>query len=613
MTGPVVPLTRLGGYLPALAGRAGVLALVPVDPSAPWAAATAWAVAREAAGLGRRTLLVDCFVDAPRLHAAVGAPGEDGIVDAFEYGASLNRIAQRQGGSELFFVPAGTFAADPAALLANPRWPRLAAGFRHEGALLVLYVPSAALPSVAQWTDAILVLAPEGYDARRDEPAGIIEAEQLGKPQLVVTPGGPAGATPVAAAPPAAPPVFEVRPSVEETPAFDLTPAAEDAAVFGVTAAAEDAPVFDIAPGDEDKPVFEIADEGPASPFELVPDEEPAEPGAGGRISLQLPAEGAWEIPAPAEPRDGATPGGYAPTAYEAPPAVPPPAPGAVVGGYAPTGYEPPSGGFAPTPFDQVLEPPASGAPPEEPRPGPDAAAAVPEEAEADRPSARRRPPLAELDALRAPRRTKRTLLHAGGFIVSVWLVMAALRPEWVLPLPQPPEAPPVAPRRGEALLTDSLPWVVQVSAWNDLPRAFEAMDTLAARGVHAFVTPLRVGRGLSYRVQAGPFATMPEAEALLDTLRAASLADPDGSAAVALPLSFLLGTPGGATADQLRADRDSLRAGGVAAFLLAEPGGRLRLYAGAFEHAEQTTVLDSVLYTLHRARRLGTRVGSMP
>jgi len=615
VTDPLVPLARLPGRLPGLIGHAGVIALVPVDASAPWAAASAWEVARQVAGLGRRTLLVDCFVDAPRLHSAVGAPGDDGIVDAFEYGASLNRIAQRQPGTELFFVPAGTFAADPGALLANPRWPRLAAGFRHEGALLLLYVPSAALPSVAEWTDVIVVLAPEGYDAQRDEPGGLVEAEQLGKPLVVVTPGEPppaAASAPGAGAPASAAdttPVFEAGPSLAQAPVFDFSQAVEEPPVFDIPQA-EEPPVFEIAATEEEKPVFEIVEEEPPSPFELVPDEDQGAD-AGGRISLKLPAESVWELPPvepPPAPAPGAAVGGYAPTAYEPPAAPAPPPP--TVGGYAPTAYESSALGYAAAGFDV---PPAAPPPPAEAAAREPEGEAPPAEAEATGPATRRRPPLADLQALRRPQRTRRTLFHAGTFIVSVWLIMAALRPEWVLPIGQPAEAPPPARRGGPALPTDSLPWIVQVSAWNDLPRAFEAMDTLAARGVHAFVTPLRVGRSVSYRVQAGPYATMAEAEALLDTLRAASLADPDGSAAVALPLSFVLASASGTGADRLRADVDSLRAAGVAGFLLTEPGGGLRLYAGAFEHAWQAEVLDSVLYTLHRTRRLRTRVGRMP
>jgi hypothetical protein len=510
VTGAPVPLAHLPGYLPDLVATAAMIAVVPTDPGAPWAADAAWSVARAAAVLGHRTVLVDCFVDEPRLHAASGPADADGIVDAFEYGASLSRIAQPQPESGLFFVPTGTFASDPSALLSNPRWARLAAGFRHEGALLVLYLPSGALPSIAQWSDAIIALAPEGFDFDRDAPGGLVEAEQAGKPMVVVTPD---------------------------------TPAAE---------------IADVTPG------FEGSDVGFGNTFELV--DEPF-----------------------ALPSSPAQMGGYAPTAYDA-------AAEAGTAPFAEAWQGPPAADAAPAP---EAAPPA-----DEGEPG--AEGALPA-----RPALRRaRAPLSELDALRAPQRTRRVVVYAGVFVVAVWLAMVALRPEWVIPVAPPEEAPALA---RATHLPESLPWVVQVSAWNDLPRALEALDTLAARGVRALVTPVRVGKRISYRVQAGPLTTQSAAETLLDTLRAHSLADPDGSVALALPLSFAIGAGGGGTGEQVRAERDSLRAHGVPAFLLAEPGGRLRLYAGAFENAGEAAVLDSLLFTLGRVRRLGPRVGFVP
>jgi hypothetical protein len=484
-----------------------MIAVVPTDPGAPWAAEAAWSVARQAAVLGRRTVLVDCFVDEPRLHAASSPEDADGIVDAFEYGASLSRIAQPQPETGLFFVPTGTFATDPSTLLASPRWARLAAGFRHEGALLVLYVPSGALPSIAQWSDAIIALAPEGFDFDRDAPGGLVEAEQTGKPLVVFTPDAPA---------------------VE---------------------------IADVTPG------FEGSDVGFGSTFELVD-----EPFVAPSSHQQM--------------------GGYAPTAYDA----------AAEAGAAPFA----EAWQGPPPADAAEAPQAAA----EAEPGAEGAAAA-------RPALRRaRAPLSEMDALRAPQRTRRVIVYSGVFVVGVWLAMVALRPEWVIPVAPPEEAP--APARATHL-PDSLPWIVQVSAWNDLPRAFEALDTLAERGVRALVTPVRVGKRISYRVQAGPLATMAAAELLLDTLRAHSLADPDGSVALSLPLSLAIGAGGSGTGEQVRADRDSLRAHGVPAFLLAEPGGRLRLYAGAFENAAEAAVLDSLLFTLGRVRRLGPRVGFVP
>ena len=78
---------------------------------------------------------MDCFVNAPTLHGAGGESGDEGLVDAFEYGASLNRIVQQQPQADLFFIPAGTYSADAEPLMQHPRWKRLSAGFRHEEAM----------------------------------------------------------------------------------------------------------------------------------------------------------------------------------------------------------------------------------------------------------------------------------------------------------------------------------------------------------------------------------------------------------------------------------------------------------------------------------------------
>jgi len=469
VTLPTVRLAELPFQLPDLAQNAAVIALIPADGGADWAAAMAWHVARAAATLGRRTLLVDCFVDAPRLHTVVGAANDEGIVDAFEYGASLTHIAQRQSEPGLFFVPAGTFASDPSALMANPRWSRLAAGFRHEGALLLLYTSSAALPFIITETDAAVILAPDGYDFDRDAAGGLVEALQSGRPVVVVVPGA------------------------------------------------------DAAPG----------------------------------------------------------PGPRAAAAHTVPPAAPAP---------------PPAGGMQPDHVADRAAPAAQGAP---------------EAGSGSRPSSRRtRPPFKGLDAVSgAPPRTRRAIVYFGVLVVAAVLALVAVRPEWVLPAPTEEEA--LAPVR-TARRTGSLPWMVQVSEWDSLARAFAEMDTLRAHGVYSIVTPVRIARGIVYRIHAGPLADKSAADWLLDSLRAARRADPVGSIAVQVPLSFHFDStalaPGHAVAL-----RDSLRAGGIGTFLLAQPDGRLRVYAGAFENRDEATLLDSLLHTLGRAGRLGVRVGHRP
>jgi hypothetical protein len=173
------------GIPPLLVGAA-VVALVPATDLRGWAAETAWKVARAAAASGRRTALVDCFVDAPTLHGVGGAGNDEGIVDAFEYGASLNRIVQAQPQANLFFIPTGTFATDAAPMMLNPRWRRLSAGFRHEEALLLLYVSADHLGGLAAEPDGMVVLAPQGLDLAVADAPALTQAVGRGMPLLAV-------------------------------------------------------------------------------------------------------------------------------------------------------------------------------------------------------------------------------------------------------------------------------------------------------------------------------------------------------------------------------------------------------------------------------------------
>jgi len=177
---------ELAEGLPPLLVGVAVVALVPATDLRGWAAETAWQVARAAAASGRRTALVDCFVDAPTLHGVSGAANEEGIVDAFEYGASLNRIVQAQPQANLFFIPTGTFSSDAAPMMQNPRWRRLSAGFRHEDALLLLYVSAEHLGSLAAEPDGMVVLAPQGLDLAVSDAPALTEAVGRGMPLLAV-------------------------------------------------------------------------------------------------------------------------------------------------------------------------------------------------------------------------------------------------------------------------------------------------------------------------------------------------------------------------------------------------------------------------------------------
>lgn len=86
----------------------------------------------------RRVAIGDLLGDAPPLQSLV-KDDSHGLADVFEYGLSLDRVAQKvENEGELFVLPSGAFIADHAEVMANRRWSKLAAGFREEQALLLI-------------------------------------------------------------------------------------------------------------------------------------------------------------------------------------------------------------------------------------------------------------------------------------------------------------------------------------------------------------------------------------------------------------------------------------------------------------------------------------------
>jgi hypothetical protein len=158
-----LPLSRLGHLVPPLLEGQALVALVLLTEDLPWAAKATWDIARIAARDGRRVALVDLNLEHPVLHETIGLAPTEGIVDAFEYGVSLNKAAREVTG--VFFIPAGSDTARAPELYAHPRWPKLQAGFRSEGALILAFVSPAGLSQLSAAADGAFVLAPEGVPA----------------------------------------------------------------------------------------------------------------------------------------------------------------------------------------------------------------------------------------------------------------------------------------------------------------------------------------------------------------------------------------------------------------------------------------------------------------
>ncbi len=206
MTLRPLPRSRLTTLIPPLVESQSLVALVPVTADRRWAAETAWLAARAAAapeatagGAPRAVTLVDLCIEAPTLHEVVGLSPGDGIVDAFEYEVSLTKAAHQV--DPIYFIGAGSPSATPDALYGHARWPKLHAGFRAEGALLLLYVSPAGLARLSAKPDGILVLAPEGFAPDSEPSPGIAAAMERGVPVLGVIRERWTGAMPVRTSP----------------------------------------------------------------------------------------------------------------------------------------------------------------------------------------------------------------------------------------------------------------------------------------------------------------------------------------------------------------------------------------------------------------------------
>lgn len=127
----------------------------------------------EAQSNERKVILGDLMANSTRFGPLGGDEDPHGLVDAFDYGISLGRVARSvTGNSNLHFIPTGNVAPDYGELLAHPRWSRLLSAFTNEDHLLVLAAPLGA-PSVDdlvnQLDGLVLVdgIAPARVDAAR--------------------------------------------------------------------------------------------------------------------------------------------------------------------------------------------------------------------------------------------------------------------------------------------------------------------------------------------------------------------------------------------------------------------------------------------------------------
>lgn len=181
---------------------------------------------------GERVVAIgDLFADSPPIQALVPSDDPHGLVDSFEYGVSLNRVAHRVAAAgDLFVLPSGTDYPVYDELLPNPRWRRIVARFRESGGLLLLVVPEhaarvedlvdatdgavlvgGAMPPHLTTANVVAIVQAPSTDAARAAAAPIESTEPLGE-------NAPVDSTPSLEA-------IELEPLQDLEPAEDLGPA----------------------------------------------------------------------------------------------------------------------------------------------------------------------------------------------------------------------------------------------------------------------------------------------------------------------------------------------------------------------------------------------------
>lgn len=163
------------------------------------------AAADVALGIGRvqarrrRVVIGDVVGELPPIERYVPEGTVHGVVDAFLFGVSLNRVALPiDPARNLLVLPSGATPLDHDALLRSDRWPRLANGFREVGALLLILAPvdAPSLSAVAAAVDGVVLLGdaapPVGMRviARAALPPAL--EERAGERAATVSPHNPA-------------------------------------------------------------------------------------------------------------------------------------------------------------------------------------------------------------------------------------------------------------------------------------------------------------------------------------------------------------------------------------------------------------------------------------
>lgn len=144
----------------------------------------AYAFARQS---DRRILLIDADIRSPAVHSLLGAPREPGLTSYLQGDSGLEQILQVGPHENLFLIPAGKPAQNPADLVATGKLKSLLAELAPLFDWILLDSPAAAPVSdalqIAGWCDGVLLVVQGGktpYDLAQGVTRELREKRLLG-------------------------------------------------------------------------------------------------------------------------------------------------------------------------------------------------------------------------------------------------------------------------------------------------------------------------------------------------------------------------------------------------------------------------------------------------
>ena len=144
----------------------------------------AYALARQS---GHRILLMDCDLRSAGLHTLLGAPGEPGLTAYLRGKSTAEQILQRGPQDNLFLIPGGHAAANPAEFLAGGKLKGLLEELAPLFDWILLDTPAAAPAEdalrIAAWCDGVLLVVEGGktpYDMAQRVAAELPAKRLLG-------------------------------------------------------------------------------------------------------------------------------------------------------------------------------------------------------------------------------------------------------------------------------------------------------------------------------------------------------------------------------------------------------------------------------------------------